>query len=594
MTTAQYQDSDQRQPICFTDLPPPVRRSIYILAGLVRFCPISLNTEGVNKAEFLAECMAYCLDIPVRDSNSQANSRCFYRQKRSWNKCVVASPEGFDCMCMPLPIALLRVSKAVHNEVSSILYAENMFRICRSDQGGLSSLFALSSAALQSLRSLSIKLNACSCVPNHQCSDDDYLINSFLKGCQECHMTCKIGRDFPASVENAAGRELISERNQLLPRLAMYLSPASLRLSIVCDTLDYATAKPFTDVSIQLPQLAECSIRLGQAPNPAVHCLAEEAVYRLTSNPTDHLKPFNFGALPVEIQRRILTHTDLVSPFKVAWYHGGGLSTSECCRQCTDALEACFCSVRHAAFSSMPCQCWVFPSALFLVSRKLHEYATEIFFSKNTFVAYPGDASPDPPDSLHLLCFFQQLPPTALQYLSNLRIELSGLDYHLVDSGTEFQKNWTMAIDFISQNLVLHRLGLRVVDETSRGATEAWYTTGVDDSAELEAQEWQLYQHLAEPLVKLKSIKDLWIHFSRPVHGKYYGDKSLELRQQREIILEKSIIGDAYDNAARGKFIGRDRLQAKDDEIRRTIVVGSDRTKVWLPDNRPPFNEYQF
>lgn len=373
-----------------------------------------------------------------------------------------------------------------------------------------------------------------------------------------------------------------------------YLSPARLRLSIVCDTLDYVTATNFVDITLQLPQLAECSIRVGQAPDTALHRLAEETVALLTNNPAHHLRPFNFGSLPAEIQKHILTHTDLVSQSKVIWVHGGRLVTTNCCRQCTDALEACFCSVRHAAFSSMPCHCWVFPSALFLVSRKLTEYATEIFFSKNTFVAYPGDASPDPPDSLYLLYFLQQLPPTALKYIRNLRIEFSGLDYHFLDSDTKFQTHWTMAIEFISRSLILPRLCLRVVDKTSRDATEAWYTTGVDDSAELESQEWDLYQSLTEPLAKLKGIKDLWIHFSRPVHGKHYGNKWVELRQQREIILEKRIMGDEYNSTVRGKFLGRDRLRAIHDEIYRTVIIGPDGSKVWPPDYWPRFGEYQF
>jgi hypothetical protein len=129
----QYPDTDQGLSICFTDIPLPIRRRIYILAGLVRFCPISLNTEGANKAEFLSDCWEN-FDGLARDSNSFANSRCFYRQKRFWNQCVVATPEGFDCVCTPLPNALLHVSKAIYGEVSSILYTENMFRICRSDR----------------------------------------------------------------------------------------------------------------------------------------------------------------------------------------------------------------------------------------------------------------------------------------------------------------------------------------------------------------------------------------------------------------------------------------------------------------------------
>ncbi len=466
-TQTQDPDHVQQQTISFLDFPPLVRREILILSGLVRFCPISLNTAGADQTEFLAECMESCSDGIAKDANSYANSRCFYRKKRFWNNCVVASPEGFDCICMPVPISLLRISKAIYREVSSILYTENKFRISRSDRRGLSPLFALNSFALQSLRSLSIRLNACSCIPGHRCSKDDPLINGFLKTCPECHGTCKIGRDSPATIYQSTGRALLSDWNKLVSLLKMTLSPASLRLSVVCDTLDYVTAQKFADISIQLPQLAKCSIRLGQAPDSALQRLAEDTVHQLTDHSTYHLKPFRFNALPEEIQRQILMHTDLISPAKIAWLDGGGLSGSnDCCQRCTDALEACFCSVRHAAYSSMPCHCWVFPATLFLVSRKMTRYAMEIFFSQNTFVAYPGDALPDLPDSIHHLRFLQQLPPTALQYLRNLRFEFSNLNHPYLDPGTDFQKHWALTIDFISRNLVLSQLTVRIIDET--------------------------------------------------------------------------------------------------------------------------------
>ena len=49
--------------LCFTDLPPSVRRRIYIMAGLVRVCPISLNTEGLSKAEYLEECREWRFEV---------------------------------------------------------------------------------------------------------------------------------------------------------------------------------------------------------------------------------------------------------------------------------------------------------------------------------------------------------------------------------------------------------------------------------------------------------------------------------------------------------------------------------------------------
>ena len=558
--------------LCFTDLPPSVRRRIYIMAGLVRVCPISLNTEGLSKAEYLEECREWCLEVspPAFDLNAQASWRCFYRRKRFMKQTINVSPEGFDCVCIPLPCGLLRVSRAIHDEVSSILYSENKFRICRSDHGGLSSLFTLSPAALQFMTSLSIGLNACSCVPDHLCPDQW----SLEKQCPECHDSCRLGRDLPISVKQSDSRLFISEWKQFLRQLAAHLYPAQLRLSVVCDTLDYATAKEITEPLLQLPQLAECSIRLGQAQDSALHFLAQATVYQLTGQPSHHLnKPFNFSALPEEIQVTILGHTDLVSPVDIGWTNGAGLELPSCCMRCTDALEACCCAVLHAAYSSKSCDCWVMPSAIFLVSKKVHEYATEIFFSQNTFKIYPGDFSPD---SLHLLEFLRAIPSAAWQHLRAVQVELRGLEYRLLGSGTEYQNNWDLTIGFISQSLDLPRLCLRIEDAGSRGASEANLTTGSDDSAEVEEQEWMLYQHLGEPLSKLKGIKDLWIHFAPAPYRKF-----AELRKQREIILEKRIMGDAYDSTDRGKFMERDQRRAKEKEANANPIFGPDEAQIW-------------
>lgn len=226
----------------------------------------------------------------------------------------------------------------------------------------------------------------------------------------------------------------------------------------------------------------------------------------------------------------------------------------------------------------------------------MNKYATEIFFSQNTFGANTGYNEPDLPDSIHHLRFLQQLPSAALQYVCNLRFEFSDLNHPYLDPGTDFQRNWASTIEFISENLVLSQLTVRIVDKTGRDATEAWYTTGVDDSAELEAEDWRLYQCLAEPLDNLKGIKDLWIHFTGPAHRTYYGDYWIQLRKQREVSLERRIMGNEYNSAARGKFVERDGLRARHSEMRKEVVLGPDNTIIWPSSDRLhlPFDEDQF
>jgi hypothetical protein len=96
-----------------------------------------------------------------------ALSKCFYRGNRFLTIVDGIEQDGLDCVCGPIPYRLLYVSRAIPHEVSSILYSENRFRICRPNPGGPIPLENLGSNALASLTSLSIRLNSCSCVARH-------------------------------------------------------------------------------------------------------------------------------------------------------------------------------------------------------------------------------------------------------------------------------------------------------------------------------------------------------------------------------------------------------------------------------------------
>jgi hypothetical protein len=571
------QGRDEANLPCFLDLPRSIRRRIYILAGLVRVCPISFNTEGQDKREYLQECQEWCfdsIDPPVIDFNTQAGWRCFYRRKRFMDETINATLEGFDCVCKPLPTALLLVSHRIYDEVSSILFSENTFRVCRSDRRSLSALLMLRPSALQSMTSLSIRLNACSCIPHHQCPEQ----RDLDKSCPKCHFNCKLGRDFPTSVTQLGGQALISEWTFIAKRLARYITPSQLRLSIICDTLDYVTGEHIAETLLELPQLRECALRLGQAPDPSLHGLCEGTVLQLTSRPTYYHRhnSFPFSELPEEVQRQILGYTDLVCPEAIVWTGGYGLERSSCCMRCTDALEACCCSVLHAAYSSNLCSCWAMPSAIFSINRRLHEYAIEIFFSKNTFKLYPGDPEPES-DSRYLLRFLQAIPQRALMYIRSIHLIFEGLDYHILGPGKVFQKNWNSTVEFISRNLKLPQLCLTIEDHGSRfGGSVENLTTGRDDSAEVEDLEWIMYQRLAEPLESLGCLRALYIHFSRPPYERF-----VELRKQREIILERRIMGDAYNSIATGKFVGRGHLQGLVKQAPAQIVLGPDETQIW-------------
>ena len=557
--------------LCFLDLPIKVRQRIYILAGLVRVCPINLNNEGADKTEYVRECEDWCFDTfdtSQPSFNAIAGWRCFYRYKRFMDNAVNANHNGFDCICRPLPHKLLFVSKSVSNDVSSTLYSQNMFKVCRSDRRGLSSFFNLNPRALESMTSLCIHLNACSCVSNHQCPDQTNL----EKGCPLCHYNCKPGRDEPISKTLPIGQTIILEWKMLIKQLVTSIRGSQLRLSIICDTLDYQTAEDIVKPLLELPALAECAIRLGQAPDHTLRRLAEKTALRVTGRPTHSLdNSFRFLHLPREIQWQVLAYTDLVSPGNIEWVSGRGIIDSGCCKKCTDALESCCCSLRHAAFTSTRCTCWAFPKAIFHASRMLHNYATQIFFSSNKFKVYTLDRF-EGGNHLCVLKFLHALPSRSLQHIRYLHCVFDGLSRDDLNPGNEYQENWKATVDFISHNLALRDLSLKIEDTTSRSQSVENLITGRDDSAEVEVLEWKLYQRMTEPISKLSGLKNFYVHFTNPPYEVY-----ADLRSHRETILEKRVMGEAYDSD--DKFAERDYLQAIEKAAR--PVLGPDGTQIW-------------
>lgn len=56
---------------------------------------------------------------------------CYYRARKVANRTLNADADGFDCICPPLPMALLLVNRQINEEVAAILFSKNKFRITR-------------------------------------------------------------------------------------------------------------------------------------------------------------------------------------------------------------------------------------------------------------------------------------------------------------------------------------------------------------------------------------------------------------------------------------------------------------------------------
>ncbi len=236
----------------------PLRDSAQDLhpCGLVRVsCPINFDNGGAERASALRKFEQWCstqsVDPPrSQDFNFRAGWKCDYRQKRFEIKSPdVNSDSALDCICKASPSQLLLVSRTIHDEVSSVLYSENMFKICRKGWRGLSPLFALSPCVLASMTSLSIRLNTCFCKSNSLPNAINVRLN-----CPACRRSCELGGD---DVD-------VQEWRMLFEQLATYIKRSQLRLSIFYDSFDYKSAVDVVEPLYELPTLADCAIRLGR------------------------------------------------------------------------------------------------------------------------------------------------------------------------------------------------------------------------------------------------------------------------------------------------------------------------------------------
>lgn len=221
-----------------------------------------------------------------------------------------------------------------------------------------------------------------------------------------------------------------------------------------------------------------------------------------------------------------------------------------------DSLDGCCCLVRHAAYATSSCVCWELPFNIFLVNHQFYKTGIEVFFSMNVFTLNweIADDRLDTPDGEKYVYpikdMFTKLPSAALQYIRYLCISIQGLTYVYFEDNHPFRRDWANAVNLIQSELTTPKLTLRIEDRTIRGMSYHNLTTGQDDSVEVEAEEWALYQRLAQPLADLQlPLQSFSIRFGMPPYGKFH-----QLRQDRQLVLEKRVAGKVYDVQSAGKL----------------------------------------
>jgi hypothetical protein len=532
--------SSPSRALSFLDLPYKVRHYIYLLAGLVRYCPINMNQEGPRARHCLSK------------GDLTSDDTCYFESRKFMGKLYELDCKP-ACHCPPLPFSLLSVSRALSEEVAHILYSENSFTISRSGPWGLKPLRNLKITALSSLRFLAIRLNHCECIYNLPFPSLRMSQGPEFQGLFRCHPLCQeyAVHDSPLRSRWRQHAAILQEWQDMVGKLNSHCQLGSLRLELVCDTQDMDSARDVVEILSPIRNLGACSIRLSRNPSWQHSALARLTARRLVSGfprATAQEKPRTYH-LPTEILTRILEYSEIVAPFDLEWSADQGLVPLDCCTKCTATLDFCACSFYHGAYSST-CTCWRLPLHIFLVSHQVYEISKRIFYERNHFIILPNKGRLDNLESSQgvlpaLTEWVKRLPPGTGNLLRSLGLVISLPDSVLSSSYTRLLADWEDALLLLLTACDMKRLTLSLFMGHKRE-----FGRGPEPDALLRSS----YQALSEPVRRMYDLQNLFIYLQWP----FYTTAAGTIQCSAE--LEKEILGTGYHSSRRGKWARLPRL----------------------------------
>ncbi|KAK6857243.1 hypothetical protein PG995_007430 [Apiospora arundinis] len=542
----------------FLHLPYQCRYRIYVLAGLVRFCPINLNQEGVRARYY-------------RDGNNpDIDHACFYESRRFLgNSYAIDCIAG--CQCPPLPFNLFYASRDVSDEVLRILYQKNVFTISATDAWALRPLRNLSASALTSLRSLTVRLN------NGQCIYGSEVLSKRRTAFPFCHPLCQTYQlhDQPLRRHARQHRAIMQQWQQIVVRLAAHCQVGSLRIDLICDSADIDTAKDLRELVSPLAEhLQDCSIRFGSNPSWEYFSLARTTAKGLLRRqstttgqvPKEQVKKTYY--LPTEILTKIIGYSDLIAPYDLEWRPDKGLAPFDCCKKCTATLDCCTCPPRQHGAYSTTCTCWKIPLSLFLVGRQVCAIAKTVFFQENRFIILPSGSRLDSlenesawrPMSQALHNFFERLPVGASRLLRSVGVYVPTQPGDgLVTTPGKLIRALALTLGVISSKCDVAKLSLAIFVALNHELLpngEVPLITATEDP-------WM------SSLADFQGFRDLFIYLQWPrcqpgVPASRYASQ-----------LESVVMGAQYDAKDRGKWVDLPRLWY-DGESREGPVFAAD------------------
>lgn len=372
---------------------------------------------------------------------------------------------------------LLRVSKAVHDDVEASLYSRNRFFVWdyKFDEV-LVLLSQLSPRACAQLQDLVVRLSF------HPYGDTTWPIG------------------FNGYTPTATDDDVIESWRNAAAHILAHAPPRRLRLRLACGTSDTQIIESVLAPLHQHPaKLRDLEIIFSRKHDPKLAALARDTVAQLAPKQAPLAAPFRFFDLPAEVRWHIYQYTELAMPLReVQWTPHRGFEVALTLCSCkngsrcgeTDTVHYCqerlccpsnnarfpSCS-KHQSAASNDCMHWKGPLPLMLVSRAMYQEAVAFFYSHNRVTILPklrpvpcyGVGKPpivyDPPQENALHLFVKRLSrPEVLRHLRHLEIIYPGLDPRTPEgfesSAMAFRKSWLQAVSDIAKYATIPSLKL--------------------------------------------------------------------------------------------------------------------------------------
>ncbi|KAI0125433.1 hypothetical protein BJ170DRAFT_637582 [Xylariales sp. AK1849] len=432
---------------------------------------------------------------------------------------------------LQLSYNLLLVCRVIYTEVSSIIYSSNRFFIRYRDSGNFEPLRNLRAPSLLLLAHLEVYLNVSSCEVDQPC----------CKAYPE-HSRCCRKHDKPLTTSSRRHRAILLEWQNVAGYIIAHITSSRLRLHLICDVENDKVAKRIIEPLLNLPRLADYSIRLGQQPDPLLQDLVQQTAIRALGGRSDQSScPFRFLDLPQELRYKILEYTDLVTPLsEVEWNPQKGFYLRYSVWRCNGARDCppevhyacqfrncwensnvrCFCRRYHSAYTSS-CNCWSPPTSFFLVCHALRKDSQAVFFKKNRFVITPAHGcnrvANNTPSRLEISLFLTEImPPDAIGFLRFLEVVFSPFDTDYLRFHEPAYQDWLQTIDYISDKLHLPTLTIQVymADHYPNGQGVTPFRNNM--TREQGMTVIAMYARTLGPLRKLDRMSRFFVHLAWP------------------------------------------------------------------------------